>query len=84
MCVDDRLGLQTRIDCYWAHVSRLVFGATSYDVATYGFEGLQLYRELATVSSSEPCPRSAETKRSGAKPRTCSAGGPTTTPSRSR
>jgi guanine deaminase len=34
--------------CYWAHVSRLVFGATSYDVATYGFEDLQLYREMAT------------------------------------
>jgi guanine deaminase len=34
--------------CYWAQVSRLVFGATSYDVATYGFEDLQLYRELAT------------------------------------
>lgn len=49
--------------CYWAHVSRLVFGATSYDVATYGFEDLQLYRELATgieqqalpeVSANEP------------------------------
>jgi guanine deaminase len=34
--------------CYWARVSRLVLGATSYDVATYGFEDLQLYRELAT------------------------------------
>jgi guanine deaminase len=34
--------------CYWARVSRLVFGATSYDVATYGFEDLQLYRELAS------------------------------------
>jgi guanine deaminase len=34
--------------CYWAQVSRLVFGATSYDVATCGFEDLQLYRELAT------------------------------------
>ena len=34
--------------CYWVHVSRLVFGATSYDVATYGFEDLQFYRELAT------------------------------------
>jgi guanine deaminase len=34
--------------CYWAHVSRLVCGATSYDVASYGFEDLQLYRELAT------------------------------------
>jgi guanine deaminase len=34
--------------CYWAQVSRLVFGATSHDVATYGFEDLQLYWELAT------------------------------------
>jgi guanine deaminase len=34
--------------CYWAQVSRVVFGATSHDVATYGFEDLQLYRELAT------------------------------------
>jgi tRNA(Arg) A34 adenosine deaminase TadA len=34
--------------CYWAQVSRLVFGATSHDVATYGFEDLQLYREFAT------------------------------------
>jgi len=33
--------------CYWARVSRVVFGATSHDVATYGFEDLQLYRELA-------------------------------------
>lgn len=34
--------------CYWAQVSQVVFGATSHDVATYGFEDLQLYRELAT------------------------------------
>jgi len=32
--------------CYWARIPRVVFGATSYDVATYGFEDLQLYREL--------------------------------------
>jgi guanine deaminase len=32
--------------CYWARLPRLVFGATSYDVATAGFEDLQLYREL--------------------------------------
>jgi tRNA(Arg) A34 adenosine deaminase TadA len=32
--------------CYWARIPRLVFGATSYDVATYGFEDFQLYREL--------------------------------------
>jgi tRNA(Arg) A34 adenosine deaminase TadA len=35
------------IACYWARIPRLVFGATSHDVATYGFEDLQLYRELA-------------------------------------
>ncbi|GGM27746.1 nucleoside deaminase [Dactylosporangium sucinum] len=34
------------VACYWAGIPRLVFGATSYDVATYGFEDLQLYREL--------------------------------------
>lgn len=33
--------------CYWAQISRVVYGATSYDVATYGFEDLQFYRELA-------------------------------------
>ena len=30
----------------WARLPRLVFGATSYDVAVNGFEDLQLYREL--------------------------------------
>src|SRR5581483_6609783 len=35
------------VACYWAQISRLVFGATSYDVATYGFEDFQLYRELS-------------------------------------
>jgi guanine deaminase len=34
------------IACYWARLPRVVFGATSYDVATYGFEDLQFYREL--------------------------------------
>jgi guanine deaminase len=34
------------VACYWAQVSRLVFGASAHDVATYGFEDLQLYREL--------------------------------------
>ena len=33
--------------CYWARVPRVVFGATSSDVATYGFEDLQLYREMS-------------------------------------
>jgi guanine deaminase len=32
--------------CYWARISRVVYAATSYDVATYGFKDLQLYREL--------------------------------------
>jgi tRNA(Arg) A34 adenosine deaminase TadA len=32
--------------CYWARIPRLVFGATSQDVAAYGFEDLQFYREV--------------------------------------
>ena len=34
------------VACYWARVPRLIFAATSHDVATWGFEDLQLYREL--------------------------------------
>jgi guanine deaminase len=34
------------VACYWARIPRLVFGATSHDVAENGFEDLQLYREL--------------------------------------
>ena len=34
------------VACYWARIPRIVFGANSYDVATYGFEDHQLYREL--------------------------------------
>ncbi|MET9292444.1 nucleoside deaminase [Streptomyces sp. NPDC003077] len=33
--------------CYWARLPRLVFGATSNDVAISGFEDIQFYRELA-------------------------------------
>ncbi len=56
------------VACYSAQVSRLVFGATSHDVATYGFEDLQLYRQFATdlerrslpeVSADEPIRRLA-------------------------
>ncbi|MFD3615118.1 nucleoside deaminase [Streptomyces sp. NPDC058676] len=35
------------VACYWARVSRLVYAATSHDVAVNGFEDLQFYRELA-------------------------------------
>ena len=34
------------VACYWARIPRVVHAATSYDVATYGFEDLQFYREL--------------------------------------
>ena len=34
------------IACYWARIPRVVYGATSHDVATYGFEDLQFYQEL--------------------------------------
>jgi guanine deaminase len=33
--------------CYWARLPRLVFAATSHDVAANGFEDLQLCREMA-------------------------------------
>jgi len=36
--------------CYWARLSRVVFGATSHDVARYGFEDLQFYRELSRTA----------------------------------
>jgi guanine deaminase len=34
------------VACYWARIPRLVYGATSRDVGTYGFEDLQFYQEL--------------------------------------
>lgn len=34
------------IACCWARVPRLVFGATTRDIAELGFEDLQFYREL--------------------------------------
>lgn len=39
------------VACFWARVPRVVFGATSYDVATYGFEDLQFYRQLTYPAS---------------------------------
>lgn len=38
------------IACYWARIPRVVYAATSHDVATYGFEDLQFYRELTLPS----------------------------------
>jgi tRNA(Arg) A34 adenosine deaminase TadA len=32
--------------CYWASVSRVVFAATSHDLAEWGFRDLAIYREL--------------------------------------
>jgi guanine deaminase len=32
--------------CYWACLPRVVFGATTYDVAACGLRDLQLYTEL--------------------------------------
>lgn len=38
--------------CYWAQVSRLVFGATSHDVEKYGFENCSSIRSWAPAQSS--------------------------------
>lgn len=35
------------VACYWARIPRLVYAATSHDVAANGFEDLQFYRQLA-------------------------------------
>ncbi|WUV74016.1 nucleoside deaminase [Streptomyces sp. NBC_01477] len=40
------------VACYWARLPRIVFGATSHDVAVNGFEDLQLYRELTYPAES--------------------------------
>lgn len=34
------------VACYWARLPRVVFAATTDDVASARFEDLQLYREL--------------------------------------
>lgn len=35
------------VACYWARIPRLVFAATTHDVAMHGFEDLWFYRELS-------------------------------------
>jgi guanine deaminase len=37
--------------CYWARLPRVIYAATSHDVATYGFEDLRYYRELTRPPS---------------------------------
>jgi guanine deaminase len=32
--------------CYWASISRIVFAATSHDLAEYDFQDLAIYTEL--------------------------------------
>ncbi|MFF4898365.1 nucleoside deaminase [Streptomyces sp. NPDC001068] len=39
------------VACYWARVPRLVYAATSHDVAVSGFEDLQYYRELSVPNA---------------------------------
>ncbi|MFD5870516.1 nucleoside deaminase [Streptomyces sp. NPDC060322] len=42
------------VGCYWARIPRLVYAATSRDVAVNGFEDLQFYRELALPNADRP------------------------------
>jgi guanine deaminase len=39
------------VACYWARIPRLVYAATSHDVAVNGFEDLQFYRQLALTNT---------------------------------
>jgi guanine deaminase len=57
--------------CYWAKIPRVVYAATSYDVATYGFEDLQFYRELTL----EPAERSIREDAAGGELREAAAAG---------
>ena len=59
--------------CYWAQVSRIVFGATSHDVATCGFEDLQLYRELASDTAQRSLTEVGAEGSLARKPQTCCA-----------
>jgi hypothetical protein len=79
----DLRGRSTETQRYWAQVSRFVFGATSHDVATYGFEDLQLYRELATKLERRFLPEQVlRMNQCEAWPPMYSEGGPGTCPSR--
>lgn len=42
------------VACYWARIPRLVYAATSHDVAVNGFEDLQFYRELTLPNTDRP------------------------------
>ncbi len=50
------------IACYWAQIPRVVYAATSYDCATYGFEDLQFYREFTRRTSNGPSRRTPLTE----------------------
>jgi len=45
--------------CYWAAISRVVFAATSRDVAEYGFEDLRFYREVQKPPQRRALPEDA-------------------------
>ena len=59
------------VACYWAQIPRVVYAATSYDVATYGFEDLQFYRELTRA----PADRSIREDAAGGELREAAAAG---------
>ncbi|MGH3421479.1 MAG: nucleoside deaminase, partial [Streptosporangiaceae bacterium] len=59
------------IACYWAQIPRVVYAATSYDVATYGFEDLQFYRELTRPNDQ----RSVQEDAAGGELREAAASG---------
>jgi guanine deaminase len=42
--------------CYWARVSRIVFGASSSQAAEHGFQDLAFYRELAAAPGQRSIP----------------------------
>jgi tRNA(Arg) A34 adenosine deaminase TadA len=48
--------------CYWASVSRIVFAATSHDLAEYGFQDLAIYGQLGLPREHRSIPEDAGEK----------------------
>jgi guanine deaminase len=62
--------------CYWACVQRVVFAATSYDVAACGLQDLAIYEELKLPPGGGPCRKMPAGMTCGAMPRRCRRTGP--------
>ncbi|MFJ8582816.1 nucleoside deaminase [Micromonospora sp. NPDC093277] len=68
--------------CYWARIPRLIFRASSHDVATYGFETSSSTGRLPNRLSAGHCVKRSPKEHSGTRPSTYYANGPPCCPRR--